>query len=146
MSARDWVHGTCCTSTTLPQANPDPSNSFLQILPLPSRSNPHSLLHDRPLQPRRPKLAPRHRNHQSSPRPPLLWHQPIRSTVFRSHQPAARRSIRPNDGLHTRKPICKPAAATSPTTRPAGLHAVPGTALQRSWLWGELLPDGAADA
>lgn len=149
------IHGQSCLHETGSmvhavgvQQNPNSSlsNSFLQLLPLPSRSNPHRLLHDRPLQSRRPNVAARHRNNQGTPSPPLLRHEPIRSTMFRSHQPATRRPIRPNVRVHTRNPTCKSSATTSAATRPAGLHAVPGTTLQRHWLWGQLLLDGATDA
>ena len=40
----------------------------------------------------------------------------------------------------------KPATTASLPSEPAGLHAIPRTAVQRHRLWGQFLPCGAADA
>lgn len=141
MSARDWEHGICCMSPTLKSIRV--SNS-IQLLPLPSRSNPHRLPHDRPLKPRRPKLAARHRNHQSFADPSINWHKSIRSSVFRSYQPTTGLTVWNDDRVRIRGPASKSAAAGA-SAATAGLH-VPRAAFQRPWLWRRFVPDRAADA
>lgn len=100
-----------------------------QVLPLPSRPDPHRLPHDRLLKPRCPKLATGHRNHQSPPNSPVIWQQSICLPVLRSDRPTLGLAIRYDVWLVPRRPTSKCAAAGLPAAIPTGIYAIPRAAV-----------------